>query len=228
MDLNPRRFLAEETAFEFANHIVDSGADLVVCSMAWLTRLERPELGFASEPISNGTHHDDLTENPSNDEKELDALRKKPDISTLAYWLDRLGPVVRAPREVVVVIANRCGIEPANWSDSGRASADRTSDPLEEAGATPLGEGGDGANAPRGTSEARYAGTSTVMLLGKGRARIWGLMGRAEEGVLRVDTASEPRWELRVAVGEDNDNDNDNDNNKDKDNDDSEESDEGR
>ena len=45
--------------------------------------------------------------------------------------------------------------------------------------------------------DARYAGTSVVMELGHGKARIWGLMGRGEEGLLKVDTSMEARQVLR-------------------------------
>ena len=41
--------------------------------------------------------------------------------------------------------------------------------------------------------EARYAGTSVVMGLGGGRIKVWGILGRASEGVLVVDTDEAPR-----------------------------------
>lgn len=43
-----------------------------------------------------------------------------------------------------------------------------------------------------------YAGTSTVLLLGKGRIRLWEVLGRAEEGCLVVDTGQAPCFELQM------------------------------
>ena len=48
--------------------------------------------------------------------------------------------------------------------------------------------------------EARYAGTSCVMGVGKGKLRLWGLMGRAEEGVCIVDTEEAPSWNIAVGA----------------------------
>jgi len=106
MDINPHRFLAPWTAYEFANHCLQNNTKLVVVSMAWLTRLEKGEL------------------------KELPY---QPDLETLTYWLERFHPLRtagaagvnpqgRAMQEgqassrgsndgFVVVCANRCGSE---------------------------------------------------------------------------------------------------------------------
>ncbi|EPE02927.1 carbon-nitrogen hydrolase [Ophiostoma piceae UAMH 11346] len=101
MDLNPYRFEAPWDAFEFANHVLDVRANLVVLSMAWLTT-EDPET-FSQFP-------------------------NQPDMFTLDYWIQRLEPVItstvnryrhnstgQAPvgrnDEIIVVICNRCGNE---------------------------------------------------------------------------------------------------------------------
>ena len=132
MDLNPYRFQAEGNQFEFVTHVMSSSADLVTCSMAWLTHLPTADL------ISK---------------------HKEPDYQTLTYWLLRLQPLIDADKERVVVLANRCG---------------------EEEG------------------DARYAGTAAVMGLGNGKAKLWGIMGRGENGLLSVDTGSEAGWNLTV------------------------------
>lgn len=44
----------------------------------------------------------------------------------------------------------------------------------------------------------RYVGTSWVGRVGRGKAEIWGLMGKGEEGVLVVDTEDKPRWAMRM------------------------------
>lgn len=102
MDVNPKRFEAPWTAFEFSTHAEQSRAKIVVVSMAWLTRLTKLEL-------------------------ELDA--DKPDLDTFSYWLERFRPLLRHELdgvlletmthtngtdntdEVIVVLANRIGDE---------------------------------------------------------------------------------------------------------------------
>ena len=62
-----------------------SKTDLLLLSMAWLTNI--PPGSLQSTPT-------------------------EPDIDTLGYWLGRLQPLVQdTGKEVVVVVANRCGEE---------------------------------------------------------------------------------------------------------------------
>ncbi|PBP16608.1 hypothetical protein BUE80_DR012669 [Diplocarpon rosae] len=86
MDLNPYKFEAPWTAWEFAYHILRKSADLVIISMAWLTR---------------------------EDARAFSRTPREPDMETLSYWLARLEPVIRAEGdgEIIVVLANRCGAE---------------------------------------------------------------------------------------------------------------------
>jgi hypothetical protein len=86
MDLNPYKFEAPWSAWEFAYHILHKQANLVILSMAWLTR---------------------------EDPRSYSRLPKEPDMDTLSYWLARLEPVIRAESvgEIIVVLANRCGNE---------------------------------------------------------------------------------------------------------------------
>ncbi|RMZ86038.1 hypothetical protein DV737_g306, partial [Chaetothyriales sp. CBS 132003] len=88
MDINPYRFEAPWSAYEFANHVKESRARVVVVSMAWLTHLSHEEL--VGEPA-------------------------KPDMNTLSYWLDRFQPLIDEAtgleQDVIVVFANRCGEE---------------------------------------------------------------------------------------------------------------------
>ncbi|TLD23659.1 N-terminal asparagine amidohydrolase-like protein [Venturia nashicola] len=85
MDINPHKFLASWSAYEFANHVIDSGTPLVVLSMAWLTRLTTQEL--AELPL-------------------------RPDEETFAYWMQRFQPLIEGKKgPIAVVCANRCGIE---------------------------------------------------------------------------------------------------------------------
>ncbi|KAH8821719.1 carbon-nitrogen hydrolase [Xylogone sp. PMI_703] len=86
MDVNPYKFEAPFNAWEFAYHVLDCEANLVILSMAWLT-YDGPEV---------------QREYPD-----------KPDMHTLSYWLRRLEPVIRGDTEgeIIVVFANRTGVE---------------------------------------------------------------------------------------------------------------------
>ncbi|RFU33883.1 hypothetical protein B7463_g2450, partial [Scytalidium lignicola] len=86
MDLNPYKFEAPWNAWEFAYHVLDCEANLVILSMAWLT-YDGPEV---------------QRERPDD-----------PDMDTLSYWLKRLEPLIRGETEgeIVVVFANRTGVE---------------------------------------------------------------------------------------------------------------------
>ena len=58
----------------------------------------------------------------------------------------------------------------------------------QEPGKNPLGE----------EEGVRYAGSSWIGKLGKGEVKIWGMLGRAEEGMCIVDTTEKPRWILKM------------------------------
>jgi hypothetical protein len=83
---SPYKFQSPWDAFEFGYHILHSESNLVIVSMAWNTLKEKDR--FTSMPY-------------------------EPDLETLAYWATRLEPVIRAEddEEVIVVFANRCGVE---------------------------------------------------------------------------------------------------------------------
>jgi len=88
MDLNPYRFRTPFQKFEFANHVLSSSADLVVMPMAWLTN--QPPSTLVTHPL-------------------------EPDADTLAYWIQRLQPVIdrgsAGDKEVIFIAANRTGSE---------------------------------------------------------------------------------------------------------------------
>lgn len=126
MDINPYRFVAPWTDYEFANHMLENRAKLVILSMAWITRLLPDEM--AAEP-------------------------DKPDMETVAYWLERFHPFVeKAPEEeVIVVFANRCGTEGKTNSSIAIAK----NDPVEQ---------GD---------RVCYAGSSCIMRFQGGNVRMF-------------------------------------------------------
>ncbi|KAK3048905.1 hypothetical protein LTR09_009800 [Extremus antarcticus] len=86
MDINPYRFTAPWTDYEFAKTMLAHDVRLVVLSMAWLTH-RLPE--------------------------EIEADPGTPDMETVAYWRHRFLPFLEASmeREILVVFANRCGVE---------------------------------------------------------------------------------------------------------------------
>ena len=83
---SPYKFESPWSAWEFAYHVLHKQANLVILSMAWLTR---------------------------EDARSYSRTPKEPDMETLSYWLARLEPVIRDEDEgeVIVVLANRCGTE---------------------------------------------------------------------------------------------------------------------
>ena len=85
MDLNPYRFTAPWEAYEFCAYALAEESEILVLSMAWLTRL--------SEQI-------------------LLQQAEEPDLNTLSYWIERMKPLVDGEKEVIVVCANRSGNEP--------------------------------------------------------------------------------------------------------------------
>ena len=86
MDINPYKFTAPWTDYEFAHSMLSHRVKFVILSMAWLTRL-------LPEDIQYDPH--------------------QPDMDTVAYWLERFWPLVETrPRDpIIVVFANRCGTE---------------------------------------------------------------------------------------------------------------------
>ncbi|KAK1672586.1 carbon-nitrogen hydrolase, partial [Colletotrichum godetiae] len=83
---NPYKFEAPWHAHEFAFHVMESYSNLVIMSMAWLTRADAQV--FTSTP-------------------------NEPDMDTLTYWVARLEPLIRSENddEIIVVFCNRAGIE---------------------------------------------------------------------------------------------------------------------
>lgn len=83
---SPYRFEAPWHAFEFAFHVLNVRANLVILSMAWST-------------------HEDA--------RMFSRMPAEPDMDTLTYWVQRLEPLIRAENdeETIVVFCNRTGTE---------------------------------------------------------------------------------------------------------------------
>ncbi|KAK7427009.1 hypothetical protein QQZ08_006436 [Neonectria magnoliae] len=86
MDINPYKFEAPWHAFEFAFHVLEMESNLVIVSMAWMTR---------------------------EDPRQFTRMPNEPDMETLAYWVTRLEPIIRSDNddEIIVVFCNRTGSE---------------------------------------------------------------------------------------------------------------------
>ncbi|KAI0456798.1 carbon-nitrogen hydrolase [Xylaria acuta] len=86
MDLNPYKFEAPWHAFEFAFHCLEVEANLVILTMAWLTR---------------------------EDASLFSRMPNEPDMDTLTYWISRLEPLIRSEsrEEIIIIFCNRTGIE---------------------------------------------------------------------------------------------------------------------
>jgi len=152
MDINPYQFTAPWSDYEFATTMLNGCVDLVVLSMAWLTLLSPQELEFETD---------------------------KPDMQTVAYWVERFHPFTEAGKDAIVVFANRCGTE------GNRVVTD------EE-------DGGD---------QVCYAGSSCVMKFQNGGVRMFernegvAILGKGEEGVLVVDTSQHAKYSLTSTRG---------------------------
>ncbi|PLN76776.1 carbon-nitrogen hydrolase [Aspergillus taichungensis] len=166
MDINPYKFEAPFTAFEFARRVLDSQSQLVVLSMAWTTML-------AGE--------------------ELRALGASPDLDTLNYWIQRFMPLIRermahgadvdgngaegGEKRVVLVFANRCGEDPA---------AVEGGEPVRYAGGSTI----------IAVSQRRRRGAALVGGDDGSDLDVkilcWGMMGAATEGICFADTEADP------------------------------------
>lgn len=167
MDINPYKFEAPFTAWEFAHRVLDSKSQLVILSMAWLTMLSA---------------------------EELDALQGQAEMDTFNYWLQRFWPLIQKkmtheadldhdtatdiPKKVVIVFANRAGEEPPVDDDKPPARYAGTSAiiaitqrPVESRDDEPGGE------------EDAFE----VNIL------CWDMMGAAEEGICFADTTAGPK-----------------------------------
>lgn len=166
MDINPYNFTAPWTRYEFATHAKASGADIILLSMAWLSTLSLPDIEF---------------------------LRGEPDMDTFGYWMERFEPLILGNKRI------QTDDKPDNGDDDNNDEIEKGSTEsriLIFANRTGVEPGLDPLTKEESEHAARYAGTSCVLSIqqGSGEIRCFGMIGRGEEGVLVVDTASEDNW----------------------------------
>lgn len=171
MDINPYKFEAPFTEWEFANRVLDSKSQLVVLSMAWLTLLSK---------------------------EELDGLAHRPELDTFNYWIQRFLPLVRrkmghridaddgsdgAAKKIIIVFANRTGEEP-NPGENPPARYAGTSAIVAVSQRTGVGQSASDDDRI-GDPHANSAPFDVKILC-------WDLMGATTEGICFADTGVEP------------------------------------
>ncbi|KAJ0426978.1 carbon-nitrogen hydrolase [Aspergillus carlsbadensis] len=196
MDINPYRFEAPYSAFEFAHRVLDTRSELVIVSMAWLTLLTR---------------------------EELDMLRGKPEMDTFNYWIQRFLPLIRErisyssnpnrdhatkstkdgggagsdteERRIIIVFANRAGEEDgiplaryagtsAIIAISQRQHTPSSTTSLRNGVSTAEGDDDDKQNQADSDFDVRIL--------------CWGMLGATSEGVCFADTAGEPEMVFQL------------------------------
>lgn len=173
MDINPYRFEAPYTAYEFAHRVLDSKSQLVILSMAWLTLLSR---------------------------EELDALAGRPELDTFNYWVQRFMPLVQkqmahatnadggtdddsAEKNIIIVFANRAG-EEAGTPSVARYAGTSTIVAVSQRPRP-------GASDPSSDEEDERTPFDVKILC-------WDMLGAAEEGVCFADTRADPKMVFQL------------------------------
>ncbi|KAL3471408.1 carbon-nitrogen hydrolase [Aspergillus californicus] len=193
MDINPYRFLAPSTAWEFANRVLSSKSQLVILSMAWTT--------FSSR-------------------EELDALNGTPDLDTFNYWIQRLMPLIKQKMEhisnadgdgdgngeknIIIVISNRSGEEDGTplarytgtssiiaVSQRARSQSQSQVQPGTDMHSESSSSDDEGSHR-QGQGQGQEAPDLDVKIL------CWDMLGATSEGVCFADTRSDPRMAFQL------------------------------
>ncbi|OJJ95295.1 hypothetical protein ASPACDRAFT_82133 [Aspergillus aculeatus ATCC 16872] len=187
MDINPYKFEAPFTAWEFANRVMDSKSQLVILSMAWLSSLGR---------------------------EELDLLADEPDLDTFNYWVQRFLPLITKrmshevnlnedgsdrSKDIVIVFANRAGEEPGaaganpvNYAGTSTIIAiSQRPKTLPVSGATRS----DNMSSSKAQTDAGDDGESQFDV----KVLSWDMMGATTEGICFADTAADPSMVFALA-----------------------------
>jgi hypothetical protein len=201
MDINPQFFTADWTSYELAKHTSSTRASLLVISTAWLTRLPPDTESSLCCPALTA---DD------------------PDLDTFVYWLERLTPLINSDSETLAIFANRVGFEPGNVK---ACDLEKVIRPSFRKQLNQIGQSTSGNSHPKGSdhmreftkviedaengvvsTSAHYAGTSAVFTVGRGKIKLWNMLGRGVEDVLIADTMGTPKhvFVLRAREAEDN------------------------
>jgi protein N-terminal amidase len=172
MDINPYKFEAPYTEYEFASHVLENGSRLVILPMSWLTMLTK---------------------------SELESTSSSPDMDTFNYWIQRFWPLISgkkggsgdsggndATRETVLVFANRVGEELGGETEShftARYAGTSTIITIRRRGLEV------DAVLSSGRKKDDLAGTEILL---------WDILGRAREGVCVADTSKQPKSVFKI------------------------------
>lgn len=185
MDINPYKFEAPYTAYEFANRVLDSGSQLVILSMAWLTLMGKEDIA---------------------------ALNGKPDMDTFSYWLNRFMPLLEkkmrhagdidrhtdshgassetGTKRTVIIFANRAGEEPAADDTKPPARYAGTSAVIAVTQRSRMGTSGSGSRVEDGIDGGEEGESEGSV---EAKIACWDLLGAGEEGICFADTTAEPK-----------------------------------
>ncbi|KAL1967670.1 hypothetical protein VTN77DRAFT_2927 [Rasamsonia byssochlamydoides] len=195
MDINPYKFEAPFTAWEFANRVLDSRSQLVIVSTAWLTVEGREAIA------SLGRH--------------------QPDMDTFNYWIRRFWPLIEkrmahdgdidggslrsggtpSEKKVVIVFANRTGVEEGTEGVNPTATYAGTSTIIAITQKL-LPDGKKGVDEEAAGLKEEDKPLDVKILC-------WDIKGAAEEGICFADTLSEPKMTFGLVKRSDDDDDND-------------------
>ncbi|KAF3930064.1 hypothetical protein ABW19_dt0203979 [Dactylella cylindrospora] len=185
MDLNPYRFTAPFTAYEFAHHIISSNAQLVIMPMAWLSSKS------------------DI------DPRHLERFPKARDQRTIGYWAIRLEPLFGQNNTPDLAVEEEMNVEVDEDGETKIVTPDETDDEdVADEEWVRLRQGrGDNLGVPRKLDEVifvacnragrekgkLFAGSSTVMTIEKtdgkrnGSLKTMDALGMGEEDLLVVE-----------------------------------------
>jgi protein N-terminal amidase len=184
MDINPYRFEAPFTAWEFANQVLASQSQLVILSTAWLT-------------IDDG--RDKIALGPD----------QPPDMDTFQYWIRRFWPLIERrmthdgdidcksalsldntgtpqdeEKRIILVFANRTGVEEGIEGDTRTATYAGTSTIVAISQKLPVRHN-DSNDRDNGVEDTSPEPLDVKILC-------WDIKGATEEGICFADTMSEP------------------------------------
>ncbi|CAP98873.1 Pc22g15850 [Penicillium rubens Wisconsin 54-1255] len=181
MDINPYKFEAPFTEWEFATRVLDSKSQLVILSMAWLTILSR---------------------------EELDALKDKPEMDTFNYWLQRFWPLLQkkmehevdldggkaadSPKKIVIVFSNRSGEEPPTEDTKPPARYAGTSAIIAVTQRPTPNPAEKYARSGAYTTDAESE-TGDAVIPFDVKILCWDMLGATEEGICFADTTADPQ-----------------------------------
>ncbi|KAL4933136.1 putative protein N-terminal asparagine amidohydrolase [Aspergillus undulatus] len=181
MDINPYKFEAPYSAYEFAHRVLDSRSQLVILSMAWLTLLTR---------------------------EEVDTLSDGPALETFNYWIQRFMPLLQKQmrhalnadanaetdantypeKKVILVFANRAGEE--EGPSLARYAGTSTIIAISQRPRLAPFSAADNAGASSSDDDQEPEFDAKILC--------WDILGAREEGLCFADTGADPKMVFQL------------------------------